>query len=550
MKNKTIALRNLAVLTILTSLFIACDKDFATIESDIVNNDNATNFDTSSRDFDVIAYTKPLPAVQTNSLPVNLLGIYNDPIYGQTTGNIVSQLRPALLDPDFGTNVVLDSVVLSIPYFSTPIEISSGGVTTYELDSVFGNSSMKLSIYESNYFLRDFDPTSSINDAQAYYSNQTTGTSPIGDAQLEGTLLYQNDDFIPSDSQIQLKDADGEITGYSAPALRISFTDTPNIDYWTEDLSYWNNKIIAKSGQPELSNVNNFNDYFRGLYFKVEDTNGSGSMSLLNLASTNASITLYYTKDSTTSSNDPVQATFVLNFTGNQANFLSNDFVFPNGDETLGDEKLYLKGGEGSIAVVKLFNGEDIDDDILFNNFESFKNEFVEMDEDGKFIKSKKLVNEANLVFYVDQPSVASLAEEPDRIYLYDMNNNTPIVDYYYDTANTTSPIDSKTNHLGRLQREDTDAQKGVKYKIRITEHINNLLIRDSTNVNLGLAVSGNVNLESNISQFDVLNLSDSNDKVPVSSIITQRGTVLFGNNTLDEEKKLYLEIFYTEPNN
>lgn len=545
MKNNKIALRNLMILVILTSFFIACDKDFATIESDIVTNDNATNFEGLSREFDVISYTKALPPVQTSGLPVSLLGVYNDPIYGQTTGNIVTQLRSNIIDPDFGDGVVLDSVVISIPYFSQAIENTNDGETIYELDSVFGDSPMKLSIYESNYFLRDFDPTSSINDSQVYYSNQSTGTSQISDALLEGTLLYENASFLPDERQIVLKNEDDEITGRSVPALRISFKANTPADQ--DEIEYWEQKIIAKEGEPELSNINNFNDYFRGIYFKTEETNGTGTMSLLNLASTNANITLHYTRENSLSTGDPIQSTFVLNFTGNRANFLSNDYAFPTGDENLGDEKLYLKGGEGAIAVVKLFDGENTDDNILFNSFEYFKNEFVEIDEDGKFIKSKKLVNEANLVFYVDQNSLGNI-EEPERIYLYDMTNNAPLIDYFFDTANTTSPLNSRTGHLGRLQRDEDG--NGFRYKIRITEHINNMLIRDSTNVELGLVVSGNINLESNSGDFDVLNLDDSNDKVPVSSIITQRGTVLFGNNTLDEQKKLYLEIFFTEPNN
>ncbi|WP_323787227.1 DUF4270 domain-containing protein [Psychroserpens sp.] len=548
MKKKKIALRNVLILAITTSFFIACDKDFATIESDIVNNDNATNFDVSSRDFDVIAYTKALAPVQTSTLPINLLGIYNDPIYGQTTANVVTQLRSSTINPDFGANVELDSVVISIPYFSTAVSVNDDGETIYELDSVIGTSPMKLSIYESNYFLRDFDPNSSINDPQVYFSNQSTGTSPIIDAQLEGTLIYDFNFFTPSEKQIQLKNTEGELIGQSVPALRISFN--ANDPFEEDEITYWTEKIINKSGMPELSNANNFNDYFRGIYFKTEAINDAGTMSLLNFANSNANITLFYTRDSSISgSEERVQSTYTLNFSGNRANFLSNDFVFPIGNETLGDEKLFLKGGEGSLAVVKLFDGEDLDDDILFNTFESFKNEFVEMDDDGKFVKSKKLINEAHLVFYVDQSSLTDV-EEPDRIYLYDMENNTPLIDYLFDTANTISPINSRTGHLGRLEREDNDDRNGIRYKIRITEHINNLLIRDSTNVDLGLVVSGNINLESNTRNFDVLNMNDSNDKVPVSSIITQRGTVLFGNNTADEEKKLYLEIFYTEPNN
>ncbi len=64
------------------------------------------------------------------------------------------------------------------------------------------------------------------------------------------------------------------------------------------------------------------------------------------------------------------------------------------------------------------------------------------------------------------------------------------------------------------------------------------------------MSVSGNINIESNLSQFSILSNSETFDKIPGSSIITPRGTVLFGNNTLNEDKKVYLEIFYTEPNN
>jgi hypothetical protein len=116
MKKRKIALRNLAVLTLLVSCFIACDKDFADIDSDIINNDNATHFDTDSRDFEVIAYTKVLDPVQTNNLPVNLLGAYKDTINdGFTTTSFVTEIESSIINPTFGENVVLDSVGLNIP---------------------------------------------------------------------------------------------------------------------------------------------------------------------------------------------------------------------------------------------------------------------------------------------------------------------------------------------------------------------------------------------------------------------------------------------------
>jgi len=329
MKKRNIALRNLAVLVLIVSSFIACDKDFANIDSDIINNDNASHFDTNSEIFEVIAYTNALDPVQSNNLPVNMFGVYDDPNYGNTTASFVTQVSSPLLDPTFGSNIVLDSVILTIPYFSTPVDVTDTGGTVFELDSVFGNAPIKLSIYESNYFLRDINPDSedNINDPQLYYSNMSTGVDNISSALLEGVQIPVNNgeininNFIPSDEQIILTNEDDEITSRLAPALRLNL-----------EADYWFNKILQMEGEPELSNSNNFRDYFRGIYFKAESIGSSGNLSLLNLGSSNANITLYYTKDNDFVVDDRVNDTYVLSFNGNRVNFLSNDFVIQQGD--------------------------------------------------------------------------------------------------------------------------------------------------------------------------------------------------------------------------
>ncbi|RKE98590.1 DUF4270 domain-containing protein [Ichthyenterobacterium magnum] len=545
MKNKKIALRNITLVALIISSFIACDKDFASIESDIINNNNATHFNSEIEKFNVITYNKKLDPVQTNNLPINMLGVYNDDLYGQTTASIVTQVSTSLLSPDFGENPQLESVVLTIPFFSTATSIEDDGETIYTLDSVFGNSPIKLSVYENNYFLRDFDPSSAINDVQNYFSNGFTTIDNISASQLESVLIYETPSggFTPSPLEIPIYE-DGEIISRLAPAIRIEL-----------DLAYWQQKIIDKEDDPELSNLNNFKDYFRGIYFKVEPiAPDDGNMMLLNLASTNANITLNYTNDPITTGGDRIKDTYVLTFSGNRVNLLSQlNFPIPVGNETDGDEKLFLKGGEGSMAVIKLFNGDIIDNnDPNDNTFEAFKNDFVETDVNGKFIASKRLINEANLIFYVDNTNAnLNASQEPERILLYDIKNNIPLADYFLDAANTSSPVDSRINHLGRLERENDNATSdGVRYKIQITEHIKNLLLKDSTNVNLGLVVSGNINIEANNAQFSVLTGDDSEERVPASSIITPRGTVLYGNNTTDLEKRVSLEIFYTDPNN
>ena len=49
-----IALRYIAFVAIIVTSFIACDKDFASLDSDIINSGNASNFDTDRSVYDNI----------------------------------------------------------------------------------------------------------------------------------------------------------------------------------------------------------------------------------------------------------------------------------------------------------------------------------------------------------------------------------------------------------------------------------------------------------------------------------------------------------------
>ena len=85
-------------------------------------------------------------------------------------------------------------------------------------------------------------------------------------------------------------------------------------------------------------------------------------------------------------------------------------------------------------------------------------------------------------------------------------------------------------------------------YRLRITDHINNVINNDSTNVKLGLLLSENVNLTR---VKKVQNGPNSEiDKIIESSVISPRGMVLHGSNSPDVEKRLKLRIIYTETEN
>lgn len=557
------ALNFTSVILFLIVSFIACDKDFSTVESGVLGEGNI-NFNTDKVALPIIAYNKKLDSLQINNLSSNLLGVFNDPVYGQTIASIITQVAPSGYGPDFGVNPVVDSVVLTIPYFSRALTDSTYTIS----DSLYGSSPIRLSIYRNNYFLRDFDPSSSINAQQIYYSkadgsvNGTDNFAITNNAIInfdanKGELLFQQNNFVPSNEAIVTVtfDEEGEETRTrSAPAFRTKL-----------DSAYWKTIIIDKQGQPELSNENNFKNYFRGLYFKAEALNPTtGNMVLLNLASTSSNITIYYSFDNTGTPGERSQSNYILNFAStssiniNRVNTFINNYnvTLTNGNKTLGDQKLYLKGAEGSMAVVDLFDGmvECQNQDgttSLVTALECFKRTYRKLDENGNYLPPingqyalKQLINEAQLIIYEDE-SMTGVSptdyHKYDRIYAYDVKNNIPIRDYILDPIlNTSTPIRSKIVSLG--QRDPAQ----LKYKIRLTEHLNDILIRDSTNTKIGLVLSSNVNL-TNSSR--ILNSKDTVIAVPSTSIITPRGTILHGTNAnVPANKRMKLEIFFTKP--
>ncbi|EGV42197.1 DUF4270 domain-containing protein [Bizionia argentinensis JUB59] len=541
---KTMKLYNsLALVGCLLLTVVACEKDFSSIESEI---EGIKNFTTDGKVFSAVMYDQKLEPVQTNALSSNLLGIYNDKIYGKTTASVVIQAIPTIFDFNFGDDPRVESVYLTIPYYSKVDATDTDGNKTYKLDSTYGsNQNIKLSIYQNTYFLRDFDPGSNNVDSQKFYSNSN---QTINFDNYLGELLFDEPAFKPSNLGIPVEEINEE-TGLLEEVRRM----TPSLHVELENNNeFWDNLFFfgtANPGsQPQLSNVNNFKNYFRGLYFKAADASTEGNMTMLDFSK--GTILINYSSKTGTEDDgngNPVDIRddrkITLALSGNRVNIFenSNDVetlinnATSNTDLVDGDNKVFLKGGEGSFAIIDLFTGNMQDDT---------GNTISTID----YIKSKKgkwLINEASLTVFVDQSEVNNSGQEPERVVLYDLKNNTPIIDYFLDPiANTTNPLLSKTNYANRLKRDDND--KGLYYKFRLTEHINNIILRDSTNLQLGIYVTTNINVTANAGLLNVLD-----KKVPNGAVLSPRGTVLHGSNpSVPNTKKMKFEIFYTEPNN
>ena len=269
----------------------------------------------------------------------------------------------------------------------------------------------------------------------------------------------------------------------------------------------------------------------------------------LDFSSTDASVTIYYTYKGPVPEDGgdapTLQGEYEMNFTGNRVNIFENDFnasvtniIDDTTTDAEGDDYLYLKGGEGSMAIVELFADE------AGNSEEDQLNEFREVDNNG-LVSVKRLINEAYLEFYVDE--TLSNSDLPNRVYLYDLDNNLPMADFFLDQTVNTASSDSKFRHLVPLDTE----QK--KYKIRLTEHLNNIIINDSTNVKLGLVVSSNVGAANTRGFQNGIDVGVDGDittieGVPTGTVLSPKSVVLHGNNSPNAAKRVKLNVYYTEP--
>jgi len=594
--------------TLLLLVLSSCEEDVTTIGNGVIDENP---FSSDKVIYDVFAFNKKIEAIQTNQLPIYQIGVFNDPIYGRTTASITSQLSlfGGTGNPTFGNysqstednsetdendatieeNETVTEVILYIPYLrnsnsdtdldgvanefdldpedpesdsdgdglsdnaeriagSDPLNEDTDGdgilddedtstlpnryPVKRELDSIYGNreAPFTFKVERSTYFLRDLDPNSNFLESQEYYSSQEFAPSFVSDVLFEGpvqisdeqTLIFAEDD--PDTEEDESLDPPLIIE----PGIRVPL-----------DLAFFQANIMDKEGMSELISNSNFKNFLRGLHLSVTPITDD-LMLLLDLR--NASITISYEYDRivdeepvkgereyslgliTGQTNAPIQ--------GNAVNTIIADAypseVADNLDTGTNTSRIYLKGGPGTYAEIKLFddiNGETIINDIKTKNW---------------------IINEANLVFYVDRQTLdaAGGVTEPIRLYMYNTENNNPI----YNAATEYSVADSRFGvylDYDAFLEEENDL--GVKYTIRITDHINNLILRDSTNATLGLIISPDIR----ISGASTAILSGNTEKkIPAASNLTPLSTVLYGSSTtVPDEKKLKLEIYYTEAN-
>lgn len=527
------------LLAVIAVFLYSCDKDFNAIGDGLVGDDH---FGLEAQKYDVLAFNQEVTPIQSNSQAINALGIYDNPVFGTTTANFVTQVALTTYAPTIGESPVIESAVLSIPYFShvTATDATTGD-NTYVLDSIYGDKDkgkIDLKIFESGMQMRSSYFSGGSQLPQLYYTDQNTEF----EGKKIGALLNDSPEVVDASKdtnentkfQFSAKEYKDSITtdgkkslSRVKPEMRLHL----NKDFFQSK--------ILNAPSSKLASADVFQEYFRGLYFNVAKSESSPSnMALLDF--TKGKITITYKAKTASTTDDPnatEEKTLVVNLTGatSTASFLQQDkkqafkdaIDNANINRTEGDERLYVDGGQGSVAVIRL------------NDFGS---------QLATIRENKWKVNEANLVFYVDAEKMAT-ADEPTRVYLYDLTNNLPLIDYINDGTSSLNPLNPNAARyvFGGLITLDSN-KRGKSYKVRITDHIRNL-IKDETakNVDLGLVVTQSI---ATVTSSALKQKNDYISQAPRASVMSPLGTILYGGkSTISADKRLYLEVYYTKPN-
>jgi hypothetical protein len=266
-----------------TALF-SCKKD-----GELYPKFNSENLVVSFTDtFSIDTRVVRADSINTYNVSSNLLGIYNDSIFGLNSASFYSEITLSGANVSFGNNPIIDSVVLSLKY--------------KDVAAFYGSFSqpMNVNVYE----------LSNQMSATEYYSNQDIDlvdpNNPIGnfnDSIYMGTSvkIISNQDTIEYD-----------------PHMRIRLNDS------------FGQNILNEGKSPAIITDNNeLKGIVNGLYITPSSTvnnsslqKGEGVIVYFDVNSSLSTVTLYYHNDTDTTS-----YSFLMNSESKKYNRFDHNYV-------------------------------------------------------------------------------------------------------------------------------------------------------------------------------------------------------------------------------
>lgn len=285
--------------TLLCALFSACKDESSPIGLNLIDNPlNSTYTDTIT----LQAYSMLEDTLNTTNSSADMLGHLSDPIFGNSSAAIYTQLSLSGSSVNFGTQPVIDSVVL-----------------TLQLSSYYGDTNSLVGI-------RVHQLTNSLDSTVQYYQTSTVDYDPT-------VLNYST-------------------TGYSIRPKTPVVVDTGLYN------AHLRIRLAQSFGQYLLDNQDelnhNFRDFLKGLYIEATSHTGAcGYFLITNLNSALSGVTLYYHNSDGTGKRYTLGISEkCVRFTHLEHNYnTTTDNLFYQevlqGQTDLGNDVLFVQGGGG-----------------------------------------------------------------------------------------------------------------------------------------------------------------------------------------------------------
>tara|TARA_B100002052_G_C15869737_1_gene594082 strand:- start:708 stop:2462 length:1755 start_codon:yes stop_codon:yes gene_type:complete len=411
----------------------------------------------------------------------------------------------------------------------------------YQIDSIFGNrdASFKLKVYELTYYLSSLDPGTNFESINKFYSNKD-----FFEEGFSGEILYDSIysldfnelrfNFSEDDSSTPDVDEREKVESRLTPRIRVPLNK-----------NFFQTNFLDKEGSQELENQDNFSNHLKGIIIRAENFSDNLYM-LLDISQANIKVEYEYDKYNKSGTEDDTSDDFIekgnKSISINLGGFKINTILNNNYDQEIENQislsnggdptsKIYLSGSSGLHCKLNLFSSEK-ESSIILNDLRN----------------SNWLINEASINLYIDQLNFSLYSDLGiiNRLYLYNYDDSNPLNDYVLDETVSQNPdeIQNKKTYYGGILEYD-DNGLPYRYKFRITDHIKKIIRNDSTNVELGLVITSNID---DIS-YRAAMVSDQIIKYPSAAILNPLGVVLYGSHPEEENNsnKIQLEIFYTE---
>ena len=326
-------------------LMVSCNSDSDDLGKNLFDGNSVTGNQVS---YDLVTYNinnGDVVRADSYALQRATLGAFTEGQFGMQKSAYVTQVRLSKYAPDFGTNPVVDSVVLEIkPQYDattktvTTTDVTHGGqaakqaLTKYEAVK-YGNpaATMNIDVHE-------------IATDLGAVGTEKLSNSPVATSGLPlGTKVFSGNVYAVSIN----KTSDNTALLTREAGVRIQL-----------DKNYFRDKIANKSGATELSNESNFINYFKGLKISVRENDGY----LINFAPNEVTMTMYYRSGGKSN-------TFSFDLGSSNVHFSQISYnrsstfntVMAGINSTNGDPLLYMQGMGGPGAGIKL-NGAGVSD--------------------------------------------------------------------------------------------------------------------------------------------------------------------------------------------